>query len=66
MLNRGGRQQCKVICPAGQGMQFSEEAVLPETAGDSGNEPEGSEDDPGNDNGPGPDRPKGPNLRIVK
>lgn len=42
----------------GQGMQFADEPVLPETAADETS----GQDDPGN----GPDRPGGPNLRVVK
>jgi stringent starvation protein B len=42
----------------GQGMQFADEPVLPETAADV----ESGQDGPDN----GPDRPGGPNLRIVK
>ena len=48
---------------SGQGMQFSEESLLPETP-----EPENNDNDEGPDDEP--DRPgnphKGPNLRVVK
>lgn len=42
----------------GQGMQFADEPVLPETAV----EVDSGQDDPDD----GPDRPGGPNLRVVK